>query len=336
MRILALTQHYSGCGYHRLMLPVSSMTKEKGRITDTIRENEFEENGWDIVVINRLWTKDNLFELREKYGFKLVVDVDDYWMLDHHHLDYDTYSTYNVSHKIIEHLKQADLVTCTHSRLAERVEPYNKNILICPNAIPYGDLQYNSIRDESDKVRLFWAGGISHEQDLKLLRQPISKLKDDVEMCIGGYADSNPFEKGIWDRMCTYFTDGGRLPNRAFRGKPVTEYYDLYSQADICLIPLLKTQFNQYKSNLKILEAAGKRVPVIVSAVHPYLGFPEDIVNYASDSQMWLHWIGKLKDNKKLRDEQGERLYEYCKTHYNFTEINQRRQEAFEQLLVVG
>lgn len=335
MKILVLTQHYSGCGYHRLMLPLEFMKTEKARISDVIRENEFEENKWDIVYINRLWIKDDLIALREKHGFKLVVDVDDYWVLDHHHLDYETYSEHNVANKILTHLRAADLITTTHTRLAERIEPYNKNIVIAPNAIPYGKLQFNEIRDESDKVRLFWAGGISHEQDLKILKPVISKLKaDNVEMCIGGYSDSNPLEADIWGKMCSFFTDNGRLPNRAFRGKPVTDYYDLYSQADVCLIPLLKTNFNQYKSNLKILEAAGKRVPVIVSAVHPYLGFPEDVVNYASDAQMWLHWINKLKDNPKLRREQGEALREYCDKHYNFDEINRTRQKSFESLLV--
>ncbi len=54
----------------------------------------------------------------------------------------------------------------------------------------------------------------------------------------------------------------------------------MYLESDIKLIPLRKSTFNGYKSNLKILEAAGKGIPVIVSKVNPYLGFPEDVVYY--------------------------------------------------------
>ncbi len=67
MKILALTQSFSGCGYHRLMLPVSLMQKEKARITDVFPE-EFD---YDIVNINRLWPKDDLFELRKKHEFTI-------------------------------------------------------------------------------------------------------------------------------------------------------------------------------------------------------------------------------------------------------------------------
>ncbi len=66
MKILVLTQKFSGCGYHRLMLPVSFMPKEYGRITDTITEEELAENKYDIVFVNRIWEKDDLLELRKK------------------------------------------------------------------------------------------------------------------------------------------------------------------------------------------------------------------------------------------------------------------------------
>jgi glycosyltransferase involved in cell wall biosynthesis len=318
------------------MLPLLGMEKEAGRIADTIRENEFEEGKWDIVFINRMWGKDDLFELRKKHGFKLVVDVDDYWILDHRHHDYDLYRDHNVSHKIAEHLRQADLVTVTHERLAERVFPYNSNVIVCPNAIPYGHGQFIDQRTESDKVRLFWAGGISHVDDMKILAAPMQKILKsglDVMVNIGGYADSNPFEKSVWDKMASYITADGNLPNNAYRGREITQYYDLFVEADVMLIPLIKSNFNQYKSNLKILEAAGKGIPVIVSAVHPYLGFPEDLVNYASDTQMWVHWIGKLVSNPKMREEQGQALREYCEKNYNFWQINQLRQLAFETLV---
>ncbi len=340
MKILALGHRFSGCFYHRIWLPSMLMEgKERARVTDTITEDTFKEK-WDIVFINRMWAKDDLFKLRDEYGFKLVLDMDDYWVLDHHHMDYDHYTDGRYDSRVVQHIKLADLVTCTHERLAERIRPYNENVVICPNAIPYGHGQYIDQVEPTEKIKLFWAGGISHELDLKVIAEPMKKLfphiKDKVKCYIGGYADGNPYEAGIWGKMADYFMYNGNYDGTALRGMPVDEYYQLFSYADIMLIPLKKSNFNQYKSNLKILEAAGKRIPVVVSAVHPYLGFPEDLVNYASDSQMWIHWVNKLVNDKGFRLEQGERLYEYCKTHYNFFEINKKRQEAFTSLIPVN
>jgi len=338
MNILALTHKHSGCGYHRVIVPISLMEKNYAKITDQVTETTFEENKYDIVFVNRMWGQADLIELRKQHGFKLVLDMDDYWVLDHFHLNYEDYRQYNFADKIIKHMREADLVTCTHSMLAERIAEYNPNVVICPNAIPYGHYQFNDYRSPEERVRLFWAGGITHQEDLKILNRPLrviqqSYLKDKVKMVFGGFHDSNEVERKIWHTMADSFTAGGLLQHEGLRGMNVFEYYSMFAQADIMLIPLRKTHFNQYKSNLKILEAAGKGIPVIVSNVHPYTGFPEDLVNYAHNEQMWLHWMQKLADNADLRTEQGALLAEYCKKNYNFDEINQRRAEAFKSLI---
>ena len=245
------------------------MSKEYGRITDSITEEELAEKQYDIVFINRTWDKNDLFDLRKKYGFKLVVDVDDYWLLNADHLMFDFFHETNYASNLIKHMREADLVTCTHERLAEAISVHNPNVLIVPNAIPYGQSQFNGERVATDTVKIFWAGGITHEQDLKLLQGPIKKLDGNVQMVLGGYADSNETERYYWRRMANYFTSDKRLTHTLFRGLDVFNYYNLFKHADIMLIPLVKNNFNKYKSNIKILEAAGKAVPVVVSAVLP-------------------------------------------------------------------
>ena len=132
----------------------------------------------------------------------------------------------------------------------------------------------------------------------------------------------------IWKKMVSYFTADALLTNMAYRGLPVFEYYQMYLESDIKLIPLRKSTFNGYKSNLKILEAAGKGVPVIVSKVHPYLGFPEDVVYYEN----WDKNIRALVEDKDLREAKGKALFEYCAKNFNFDEINIRRKDLFKSL----
>ena len=293
MNILTLTQRYSGCGYHRLMLPVNYMEKNYGRITDHMTEDQWHEKNYDIVFINRAWDKDNLTDLRKKHGFKLVVDVDDYWLLDHYHHMYEAYNLSNYHSVIIDHIRAADLVTCTHDRLAEKIYSHNKNVVILPNAIPYGNDQFNGERVATDSVKLFWAGGISHEQDLKILEGSLKNLKGNVHMVLGGFSDTNETERYYWCRMANYFTANKTLPHTLLKGCSVDQYYQMFKHADVMLVPLKKTHFNSFKSNIKILEAAGKAVPVIVSAVHPYLGFPKELVSSVTYRKVWLPPIHK-------------------------------------------
>ncbi len=335
MKVLGLTHSSSGCGYHRVMVPVALMPKDKGRITDVCNDEVLSE-GWDVVIVNRMWHPE-LLEQRKKYGFKLVVDMDDYWIVDHYHISAMDYGASNHDLEIVKFMKAADMVTCTHERLAERIYPYNKNVVILPNAIPYGEFQFTDTKEECDKTRFFWAGGISHEPDLRLLKNPISKIKgsdieDKVKMIVGGFSDSNYTEQKVWGAMANHFTGDKQLDSTAMKAMNVFEYYTMYQFCDIALVPLRKSNFNTYKSNIKILEAAGKSAPVICSSVHPYLGFPEDLVNYAHEDKMWLHWMRKAVYEPKWRIEQGKALREYVDKHYNFKEINLQRRAAFDSL----
>jgi glycosyltransferase involved in cell wall biosynthesis len=336
MKILTLTQKFSGCGYHRLMLPVSFMEKDYGRITDNMTEEQWQEKKYDIVYINRVWDNEDLIERRKEHGFKLVVDVDDYWHLNHDHLMYEGYNASNFAARLIHHMREADLVTCTHERLADAIYPHNKNIVIVPNAIPYGESQFDGERVKTEGVKLFWAGGITHEPDLKLLQGVMYELDQhvkDVHMVMGGYSDSNETERYYWGRMASYFTNDRKLQYTIIRGMDVFEYYKMFRHADVMLIPLVKNNFNAYKSNIKILEAAGKAVPVVCSNVHPYIGLPTDVVNYAKDRKEWLRYIKRLVNDEYLRNEQGAQLHEYCQKNYNFNAINEKRRNAFLSLL---
>ncbi len=115
MRILVLTTQGSGVGYHRLMLPIYYLEKTYAFFTDTLTDEILEEN-FDIVLFNRFIPGvplETLLEKRNKYGFKMICDIDDYWILDRSHILESVYPT----QEIINHIKEADLVTCTNERL---------------------------------------------------------------------------------------------------------------------------------------------------------------------------------------------------------------------------
>jgi hypothetical protein len=330
MRILAITSKQSGVGYHRIMMPLVNMKKDYCLITDTLSEETFEGN-YDIVVMNRMLaniTPDQMIEWRKKYGFKLIVDNDDYWHLDPSHILYQNYILNSIPEQIVNWIQIADLCTCTHDRLAEEIYKYNTNIEILPNAIPYGEEQFIIDKKPSDLIRLFWSGSGTHGKDLEILRNPMKRINFPVRTIIAGY---NEGEKHIWDNMICAFTNGLKLKPTIYNYNQVTEYMAAYCDSDISLIPLVDSKFNSMKSNLKVLETASKKNPAIVSNVHPYKGFyPACHVNSQKD---WYYWIKLLTHDQAARKQYGNDLYEYCNKNYNLHIVNKQRFAIYNKLI---
>lgn len=297
-------------------------------VSDKVNEAQIKDA--DILFFNRLITGigvNPILEYREKYGFKIVVDLDDYWRLSSSHILFNSYHLYKITEIIEFWLNEADAIIVTNEKLYNSVKPFNANLHILPNAIPqYGQFLIN--KNNSDYTRLFWAGGITHRMDIELLRNPLKKMMLPVEMVIGGY--ENHVE---YNAMKSAYTNSGKLKNLIINSLPVEEYYKMYQLCDISLIPLVYSLFNSHKSNLKILEAANCSSPVIVSKVHPYLDLPETIVNYVEKQSDWLNLIKKLVENKNMATEQGFALKDYCQTNYNFTKINTERKQIFDAII---
>lgn len=327
MRIIAYVNGNSGPSYHRVIMPLLLMRDVDVYVTNNLQVEHFEK-GCDLFMYNRILPDHALpiiKELKHRHGFKVCVDLDDYWELDEHHVLYQEYQEINFAAKQIGQIKDADVVLVTHSRLAEEVAVYNKNVHVCPNAIPKAG-QFDIEREPYCLTRLFWQGSDTHREDIALLKTPLDKLgpiAGKIKMVMAGYVEDHEH----WYNMVMDYTAGAKHQYKLIPATKVTDYYAAYKEADICLIPLLNTQFNRHKSNLKILEAANLGLPVIVSEVHPYLDMP---VFYAKHAGDWLKYIKRLVESRKRQKEAGQQLAEFVQKHFNFHKINNMRKQIFE------
>lgn len=333
MRILALGSLNSGVSFHRIIMPLIYMvqnTKDFVKITNQIDEEQLEQ-GWDVVVMNRSvsFPYQNMQAWKQKYGFKLIVDNDDFWELDPYHNLADYYLKHDVGSKIKGYISIADVCTVTHTRLADEVYKVNKNVHILPNALPYGDGQFSAAKQPSEKVRLFWSGSDTHAQDVSVLRNPMQRaygdydLRTKIKTNMAGYTEKS---KPIWDVMISAFTTGLRFDSTIYQIAMPEKYMHAYCDSDISIIPLLETRFNAFKSNLKVLEAAAKHNPAIVSMVDPYLDMP---VCYVRTQQFWYKWIKELVNDKAMRIEKGQELFNFCNKHFNLITVNKKRHELY-------
>jgi glycosyltransferase involved in cell wall biosynthesis len=327
MRIIAYVNGNSGPSYHRIIMPLMLMKDIDVYVTNNLTVEDFEK-GCDLFMYNRILPDHALpiiKELRNKYDFKICVDLDDFWQLDEHHVLYQHYQAIGFAGKQIQQIKDADVILVTHSRLAEEVAVHNPNVHVCPNAIPKAG-QFDIEREPYYLTRLFWQGSDTHKADIALLKTPLDKLgpiAGKIKMIMAGYAEDN----AEWHEMAHDYTANLKHQYKLIGATKVTEYYAAYAHADICLVPLINSKFNRCKSPLKILEAANLGVPVICSEVHPYLDMP---VLYAKHAGDWVKYIKRLAESRKRQKEAGQQLAEYCAEHYNFNKINNMRKQIFE------
>ena len=338
MKILLLGNPDSGVIFHRLLMPMIYLMQdhpEDAMLVTNHIDDEVLAKEWDIVMVNRALQVEakQMLEWKAKYGFKLIVDNDDYWDLDPHHILSDYYKQNNVGGFIRNYMRIADVCTSTHGRLTREISKFNEASYVLPNALPYGDGMFDEYKTESDTVRLFYSGSDTHQQDVALLRNPMKRVYSDVQLRknisvhVSGYSKQSPF---AWSMMLNDLTHAGRFKHKISEFTKPEKYLLANTDSDISLVPLIGTKFNAFKSNLKVLEAAVKKNPAIVSKVDPYLHMP---VNYVENQTDWYVHIKKLVTDRSYREDQGEQLHRWCFEHHNLRTINENRYQILKSVL---
>lgn len=326
------------------MLPFQEMADVYVLFTDFLND-EVLSRGFDIVHVNRFVpgvTIEEMIAFRKKYDFKLVVDIDDYWQLDPWHILYANFPT----DKIIQHILEADLVTVTHEYLRTRVLPLNDRVEILPNALPYGRGQFHAEKvaheDMSEKVdrgavRFVYAGGVTHQRDVGLLKGPMRRVASDrglakkMHMILCGYDESNPRLTPVWHGMINDFLAGFEMPGYVRGPLPPTDYMAFYCEADATVAPLVPSVFNACKSNLKVLEAGAKKIPIMVSHTPPYNQCP-----YAIQIERQYDWYKHIKmvvTSPEYRHDMGQANHEWCILHHHLDRWNEVRRQIFQHLI---
>ncbi len=126
----------------------------------------------------------------KQMGIIVIVDIDDYWLPTKEHPIHQIIVQNKLHIKIVNNLKVADFVTTTTKVFADEISKFNKNVVVLPNAINPKEPQFNEPTIKSDRIRVGWLGGSSHEHDLKLLDGFVGKnssIKDKVKYVLCGF-----------------------------------------------------------------------------------------------------------------------------------------------------
>jgi len=314
IKIAVIIRNINGVSYHRLLMPFAKMKRDYGIEIVVLlnKDDEFFNNleGVTHVVYNRnisglMQPEETYLKLKAK-GIKVICDVDDYWELNKKHPMSYYYEKTNLTKCVIKNLKLADLIWTTTPILADKIRPYNKNIVIIKNALDPLEKQYAYEDLTLDFDTFFYSGGSTHLRDLKLL----------------GSAFDNE----------TFFVKTPKLPKRMKGIKvqisDIQEYAKDYQDCGICVIPLQENTFNSCKSELKMIEAGHFAKPVMVSAIDPYTLLATNKNSLKVYNNEWASAIKKIKGNHTMQVDLGLKLKEDITIKHDLAKENEKRLQS--------
>lgn len=124
---------------------------------------------------------------------------------------------------------------------------------------------------------------------------------------------------------------------RRITTQPIDGYAYLYDEIDVLIAPLKNTEFNRYKSELKMIEAGIKKKGLIISNVVPYSALIQDGVNCLSVDNKegvrgFVNAVKRYLNNPELINKTAENLSLLVEDRFNLRKISERRIEWIKSL----
>lgn len=220
-------------------------------------------------------------------------------------------------------MQAADGLIVTGPGLAELLRPQAENITIVPNYLPTAPPEFKQRPDsEGGAVRFGWAGSIGHVADILSLKRIIEQVLidfPDSTFCLMGNT-SLPGELGL-PQARVNFTPWGDMD----------AYYRFLDDLDVGLAPLLDTDYNRCRSDVKALELAGRSVTPILPDSLPYREFVNKtgIVAYSTPQELDSLLREYMRDAVKRRAD-GSRCHAYV-TSERVGPLNTQRAQLYER-----
>jgi len=340
------------------------MDKDKGTWE---KDWDFEDMKWaDIIVANNICNFGGQYTARicgkaKEFGKFFHYDTDDLLteLYDGHRLK-KVYEERGLSEITKFIYNNSDLVTVTQRKFAERISPFCGGVLaVVKNAIDYNLPCWKLPKTPVPKmgkrriIRVGWAGGIHHEEDVK----EFAGIPHYVNQRVGkenvrwDFYGRPPIDKGadddwqlnVWDNYQNILLRGfkGARNWNIHPALPADKYGAMYANMDIAIAPLQMNAFNDSKSEIKVAECGRYKVPLIASNVGCYdetikNGKTGYLIDPDSPRSAWVKTLTKVIKDHIHRELLGETLHEVTEQLFDLNKMVTNRlvlyNECFEML----
>ena len=212
-------------------------------------------------------------------------------------------------------LSNCDRVIVSTEPLAKYCHGMIDDIKIVPNSLETDVwLGLESKRQQSNKLRVGWAGALQHQGDLEMIAEVVKQTASEVDWIFMGMCPESikPYIKEFQESV------------------DISDYPKVLAglNLDLAIAPLEDNSFNEAKSNLRILEYGILGWPVICSDVYPYRSAPVTCVENTSES--WLAAIVQAINSPDNLPNQGDTLCQWVTTNYLLEDNLDRWLEALK------
>lgn len=288
----------------------------------------------DVIVIQGVQTPAALalfYALKDAYPrTPILTEMDDdvTWTPAEHPAS-QSYSPFSgLTHTAIQQIKQSDGLIVSTPWLAEVYGEHNDRIEVVPNAIDFNVWGKAKGRSRPG-IRIGWAGGASHAEDLRLIEPAIREL-----------TAKNRNVRFVFVHCCPDF----------LRSIPGVEAVDKWARIDhypkflagldfdIGLAPLVDNLFNRCKSNLRWLEYSALGIPTVASNVGHFkqtLRNGQDAL-LADKPEDFAPLIQSLIDDAKARRALGRRAKDRVVRDFNVDTVAKHYAEVLERFVEQG
>lgn len=252
----------------------------------------------NVAVVQRQMTAGNLeaIKLIKAGGRKVIYDLDDnFWKVPKWNPAHTFFRQTDITNNMVPCMRLADVITVSTPYLGKvvnkRAHIANAKIVVIENTIDFNLFGRSTRFYESDRVVVGWAGTSTHSMDLDPAMNALSKVMKEHD-----FVDAEIMGGAVPPQLYP-FKDTPRIkwhPWVAPKQYPAT-FSNL--RWDLALAPLLKSEFNLSKSNIKMLEASTLGVPCLASDLENYRLYCEG----SEDLQYLLckteeDWYTKIKE----------------------------------------
>lgn len=257
----------------------------------------------DVLVFARQSQPTAISEILrwQRLGKKIVLDFDDnFFQLTPDNPAYKAYPRIALERMALL-ATEADLITVSTEPLADSYRHLNKNVVVLPNCLD--EEVFQKERKPTDRTVIGWQGGITHREDLRLVKSPINNLmrRFDFDFVLAGYNPRDFFRRFEF-REWVMFSDD-------------LNYYSSFADFSIGICPLRRTPFNECKSDIKFLEYSALGIPTVASSVASYRTIKHGKTGYrARNATDWEKFLSELIEQPERRRELGESAREYART----------------------
>lgn len=314
----------------------------------------------------------NYVKFCKENKIKTILDIDDYFIYGEYHVLNKYNIEYKIAEKILVNIYLSDYITTTTERYKNKLKSItNKdNVFVFRNCIDKNS-QFNSNKTKSDRLRFGLTGGWTHGYDSKqiesILRRLPDNYKDKFQLVLCGYNTSGPY----WEEFENKLTSNKTLikpehkellmnkleddfTDDIYRRITSKKIYDnnnetgegdygmVYNEFDLLLSPLLPSDFNNYKSELKFIEAGFTNTGIIYTNTGPYRDVTNNIeelkkltfgVDFTKGVNGWVKTIKYCIDNKAGVLEKIDDFSKLIKEKYDLDDETDKRVKFFKEIV---